>query len=430
MAPLTNVSTVVVGAGHAGLAMSHRLTERSIDHVVLERGEVANSWRTERWHSMRLLTPNSHTRLPGLAESAADPDGFMTVRELVNLVDYYATAIHAPVQTQTTVTRVTATNGGYAVATDRGTWRCTTLVLASGAANRPTIPPLSTAVPPSVATVTPMSYQSPTQLPDGGVLIVGGSATGAQLADEIQRSGRPVTLAIGEHVRLPRIYRGRDIFWWLDAAGILDERYDEVDDLVRARHVPSPQLIGTPERRALDLSTLAQLGVEIVGRLGSINDGVGLFSGGLANTCRLADLKLNRLLERFDHWANTAEIDLHENPHRPDPTTLAADPPLAIDLLRRGIKTLVWATGYHPDYSWLELPVIDRRGRVRHEGGVVQGAPGVYLLGGNLLRTRRSSYIDGAGADSRAIADHLHNFLSTTRTSGRRVSAPKTPQAT
>jgi len=190
--------------------------------------------------------------------------------------------------------------------------------------------------------------------------------------------------------------------------------HDEVDDLVRARHVPSPQLIGTPERRSIDLTTLGELGVELVGRLGSVRDGVALCSGALANTCRLADLKLDRLLERFDQWASSADTDPLDRPHRPEPTAAPADAPLAIDLRRRGIDTIVWATGYRPDYAWLELPVLDRRGKIRHHGGVVQGSPGMYLLGGNLLRTRRSSYIAGAEDDSRAIANHLHSFLSST----------------
>jgi putative flavoprotein involved in K+ transport len=406
---------VVIGAGHAGLAMSRQLTERSIDHVVLERGEVANSWRTERWDSLRLLTPNWQTRLPGMAHHEDDPDGFMTMPEVVKLISDYAALIDAPVQTGTTVTRVTAVDEGYAVATDRGEWRCSALILASGAANIATVPSFADEVPESIATVTPMTYRSPEQLAKGGVLVVGASATGVQLADEIHRSGRPVTLAVGEHVRMPRTYRGRDIFWWLDAAGVLDEGHDEVDDLVRARHVPSPQLIGTPERRSIDLTTLGELGVEIVGRLGSVRDGVALFSGALANTCRLADLKLNRLLERFDLWANTAEIDGLDAPYRPQPTSVPAESPLAIDLRRRGIGTIVWATGYRSDYAWLNLPVLDSRGRIRHNGGVVKGSPGAYLLGGNLLRKRRSSYIDGADEDSRAIADHLHGFLSVRR---------------
>ena len=407
-----DVSTVVIGAGHSGLAMSHQLSQRSIDHVVLERGEVANSWRTERWDSLRLLTPNWHTRLPGIAHHDDNPDDFMTMPEVVKLIDDYAATIDAPVRTGTTVTSVTAIDGSYAVTTDRGVWRCASVVLASGAANMATVPSFAEAVPPNVEMVTALTYRSPEQLADRGVLVVGASATGVQLADEIHRSGRPVTLAVGEHVRMPRTYRGRDIFWWLECSGVLDERHDEVDDLVRARHVPSPQLIGTPEHRSIDLTTLGKLGVEMVGRLGSVRDGVALFSGALANTCRLADLKLHRLLNRFDLWASDAGVDSLDGPQRPEPTSVPTDALLTIDLRRRGIGTIVWATGFRPDHSWLQLPVRESRGRIRHHGGVVQGAPGVYLLGGNLLRTRRSSYIGGAEDDSRAIADHLHGYLS------------------
>ena len=266
-----HTTTIIIGAGHAGLAMSRRLTERSIDHVVLERGEVANSWRTERWDSLRLLTPNWQNRLPGVGSRGDDPDGYLTMPEVVEFITGYASAISAPVHTSTTVTRVRATGAGYEVATNRGTWTCATIVLASGAANIAAVPDIARLVPPSITSHTPMTYRAPDHLDDRGVLVVGASATGIQLADEIRRSGRPVTIAVGEHVRLPRCYRGRDIFWWMDAAGILDQRYDEVDDLVRARHLPSPQLIGDPDRRSIDLDTLCQQGVRIVGRLAGVN---------------------------------------------------------------------------------------------------------------------------------------------------------------
>jgi putative flavoprotein involved in K+ transport len=340
----------------------------------------------------------------------------MTTGELVQLIDAYAAAIDAPLQTHTTVTCVRrVADEGYEVVTDRGVWRSTSVVLASGPANVANVPAFAAEVPASIASVTPMTYRSAAQLADGGVLVVGGSATGVQLAEEIHQSGRPVTLSVGEHVRMPRTYRGRDIFWWLEAAGVLSERYDEMDDLVRARHVPSPQLIGTPERRSIDLTSLGKTGVEIVGRLGSVRDEVALFSGALANVCRLADLKLNRLLDRFDRWASTAEIEALDAPVRPEPTVVPTDAPLSIDLGRRGIRTILWATGYRADHSWLALPVFDARGRIRHAGGVVQGAPGVYLLGGNLLRTRRSSYIAGADEDTLALADHLQGYLGSTR---------------
>src|SRR5690606_8724253 len=296
------VDVVVIGAGHSGLAMSRSLAGLGIDHVVLERGEIANSWRRERWDSLRLLTPNWQSRLPGHRYNGPDPDGYMTMPEVVAFIDEYARITGAPVRTGTAVTSLTAEARGYRVATTRGDWRCRAVVLASGAHNIPEIPRVAQDLPPSIRTLTPKDYRNPDQLEDRGVLIVGASATGLQLADEIQRSGRPVTLAVGEHIRMPRVYRGLDIQWWLDAVGILDERYDEVDDIARARRVPSPQLVGSPERATLDLNALIARGVEIVGRLVGVSGGKAQFSGSLRNHCAMADLKLNRLLERFDKW--------------------------------------------------------------------------------------------------------------------------------
>jgi putative flavoprotein involved in K+ transport len=407
-------TVVVIGAGQSGLAMSRRLTERSIDHVLLERGAVANSWSTERWDSLRLLTPRWQTRLPGSARSIGDPDDFMTMPEVVGFITGYARTISAPVHTGTTVTGVRATESGFEVDTDRGAWTCASVVIASGGCNVANIPAVAAGVPSSVRSITPLSYRSPDQFGAGRVLVVGASASGAQIADELARAGRPVTIATGECVRMPRNYRGKDIFWWMDAAGILDERFDEMDDITRARHVPSPQLVGTPEHRPLDLNSLREVGVEIVGRLGMIRDGVGLFSGGLANTFRLADLKLGRLLDRFDEWAQETGVDDVAAPSRPEPTRLDATPRLEIDLLREGIDTIVWATGYRPDYSWLAIPVVDRKGQLRHDGGVVTDAPGMYLLGTSLLRRRRSTYISGAEQDSLDIAEHLTGYLAGT----------------
>ena len=409
-------TTVVIGAGHAGLAMSRRLADASIDHVVLERGEVANSWRAERWPSLRLLTPNWQTRLPGCNYDGDDPDGFMPASDVATLIAKYAIDIDAPVQTGTTVESVRLTSDGYDVVTDQGTWRAPTVVLASGACNVASIPPHVAAVPLAVHTLTPMSYRGPDELAVGGVLVVGGSATGVQLADEIQRSGRPVTLATGEHVRLPRTYRGRDIFWWMEAAGVLDERYNEVDDITRARHVPSPQLIGTPAHRTLDLNALTARGVRVVGRLGGITNGRAQFAGSLANVCALADLKMNRLLKTLDEWARSSGADDEvDPPQRYEPTRVDPQPALSLDLASGEIRTIIWATGYRPDYSWLDVPVLDRHGRIRHDGGVITEAPGMYALGLPFLRRRRSTFIHGALADTEDLAAHLQSFLGSCR---------------
>jgi len=415
--PIEQITTVVVGAGHAGLAASRCLTARSIDHVVLERGEAANSWRRERWDSLRLLTPNWQSRLPGYHYEGRDPDGYMTMREVVEFISRYAVVIAAPVRTHTTVTSVTRTDVGYTVTTNTGVLQCRAVVLASGACNVPSVPSLSQALPPHVQSVTPFDYRNPGHLPDGGVLVVGASATGVQLADEIARSGRAVVLSVGEHVRLPRTYRGRDVLWWMDASGVWNQRYDEVDDLMRARRLPSPQLVGTPERRTLDLNSLTAAGVELVGRLAGVRDGQALFSGGLRNQFALADLKMNRLLTTFDDWSQVhgrdGDVDL---PERFEPTRAPSSSRLKLDLRKGEVRSIIWATGFRPDYSWLDVPVVDHKGYLRHDGGVVD-APGLYVLGLPVLRRRKSSFIHGADDDARELVDHLVTYLSTLSTS-------------
>jgi putative flavoprotein involved in K+ transport len=378
---------------------------------VLERGEVANSWRRERWESLRLLTPNWQSRLPGLRYEGPDPDGYMTVGEVTEFIERFAKvsrpAVHA--------------RGGrppgeeYQVMTGDGEIRSRAVVIASGACNRPSVPALSAQVPASVAQLTPFAYRDPTQLPDGGVLVVGASATGVQLAAEISRSGRPVTLSVGEHVRLPRLYRGRDVLWWMDAAGVWDQRYDEVDDLSRARRLPSPQLVGTPERSTLDLNALTALGVELVGRFAAVRDGRALFSGGLRNVFSLADLKLNRLLDSFDEWALTSGRDAELGvPERFDPTRAPESARLQLDLRGGEIAAIVWATGFRPDYGWLDVPVVDAKGQLRHAGGVVD-SPGLYALGLPVLRRRKSTFIYGIEDDAREVTGHLAGYLAAHR---------------
>jgi putative flavoprotein involved in K+ transport len=378
---------------------------------VLARGEVANSWRHERWDSLRLLTPNWQARLPGYQYEGGDPDGFMTMPEVVAFIGQYAEVSAAPVRTGVTVTSIERSDRGYRVVTTQGEWRCQTVVLASGACNAASVPAVRAAVPPSVTCVTALDYRNPNQLPDGGVLVVGASATGVQLADEIRRTGRPVTLAVGEHVRLPRTYRGRDVLWWMERSGVWNQRYDEIDDVTRARRLPSPQLVGSPDRSTLDLNTLSAAGVELVGRLAAVRDGKALFSGGLRNQFALADLKMNRLLDTFDEWAGAQSDALDVGPvERFEPTRMPASSRLALDLASGEIKSVVWCTGFRPDYSWLHVPVVDEKGYLRHDGGVID-APGLYALGLPVLRRRKSTFIHGAGDDARDIVEHLAGYL-------------------
>jgi putative flavoprotein involved in K+ transport len=379
---------------------------------VLERGEVANSWRRERWDSLRLLTPNWQCRLPGISYDGSDPDGYMTMPEVVELIERFAAPARDRVRTGTNVTSVRRTDGGYQVITSSGAIRCRTIVLASGACNQPTVPDFAHAVPPTVKQLTPFGYRDPSQLPDGGVLVVGASATGVQLAAELRRSGRPVILSVGEHVRLPRTYRGRDVLWWMEASGVWDQRHDELEDLARARRLPSPQLVGTPTRTTLDLNALSAMGVELVGRWAAIRDASALFSGGLRNVCSLADLKMGRLLGVFDEWAADRGSNAgFDRPERFAPTQVPRAPRLQLDLASGEIRTIVWATGFRPDYRWLEVPVLDAKGQLRHDGGVVDSA-GLYALGLPVLRRRKSTFIHGTEDDAREVVEHLALWLA------------------
>ncbi len=392
--------------------MSYFLSAHAIDHVVLERGEVANSWRTERWDSLRLLTPNWQSRLPGYGYSGSDPDGYRSLSETIDLITGYATRIAAPVRSRTNVLSVRHRGDDYIVHTDRDDWVCHTLVIASGACNTARIPGFAGDLPASLVQLSAQQYRNPDQLEQGGVLIVGASSSGLQIANEVHRSGRAVVLSVGEHIRAPRVYRGRDIEWWMDAIGLQDERYDEVDDVTRARRVPSLQLAGTPDRSTLDLNALSAIGVRLVGRLAGVTSyGKLQFAGSLRNMCALSDLKMGRLLDRIDEWASAHDLDdAVAPPVRLAPTLVDGNPILGLHPIDEGIRTVIWATGYRPDYSWLQLPIFDRKGLIRHDGGVT-ATSGVYVMGLQFLRRRKSALIDGAGDDARELSSHLIAYL-------------------
>jgi putative flavoprotein involved in K+ transport len=399
-------AVVVIGAGPAGLAMSRCLRDESIGHVLLERAEVAHAWRNERWDSLRTLTPNWMNRLPGLPYTGDDPDGYMTAVEVADRLVRYGQAIDAPVQTGTTVVGVGPASQGWRVDTNQGPWRCRAVVIATGATNQPRIPAVAAQLPAAIHQLSPTDYRNPEDLGPGRVLVVGASASGIQIADELNRSGRDVTLAVGEHVRLPRTYRGRDIHWWMEAIGLADEQWHEIDNLARARRVPSPQLAGTPDRRSCDLNTLHASGVKVVGRVAGVSCGRVQCSGSLANLVTNADLKLNRLLDRIDTFAAETALD-DIAPDRPAPTAIGT-PATEADLA--GLDTVVWATGYRPVYPWLDDALLDRRGQIVHDGGVM-AVPGLYAVGLPFLRRRKSSFLDGIGTDTVDLTAHLRAHL-------------------
>ncbi|HEX6311557.1 MAG TPA: NAD(P)/FAD-dependent oxidoreductase [Acidimicrobiia bacterium] len=396
---------VVIGGGQAGLAMSRCLTDCSVDHVVVERGRVAERWRSERWESLRLLTPNWQSRLPGWHYRGDDPDGYFTMPELIDHLAAYARSFAAPVHEGTTVLSVRAHRDGYRVLTDRGIWTTPNVVVATGACDQPRVPAVAAHVPARVTQITPNRYRRPGALPPGGVLVVGASATGIQLASELRQAGRDVVLATGRHTRVPRRYRGLDIQWWLDRMGVYDEGIDTVRDPERARREPSLQLTGDPHGRTLDLARLAGMGVRLAGRLERIVGHRVEFADDLPATCAAADARLTRLLDRVDEHAAGTGLDAEvEPPCRPAP--FAPRGLTSLDLGRTGVTNVVWATGYRRSYPWLHVPVLDAAGEIRHRGGITP-APGLAVLGLPFMRHRNSTFLDGVGRDAAALADHV-----------------------
>jgi putative flavoprotein involved in K+ transport len=408
---MRRTEVVVIGGGQAGLATSRYLTNGSVDHVVLERGRVAERWRSERWDSLRLLTPNWQSRLPGFRYDGPDPDGYMSAPEVVDYIDRYARSFPAPVEDRTNVIAVETSASGYRVTTDRGVWEAPAVVIATGYCDTPLVPGIARQLPDDIVQVVPSRYRNPRQLSEGGVLVVGASATGLQLAEEIHSSGRPVTLAVGRHTRLPRVYRGRDIMWWLDAAGVLDERAEDVPNLEASRHQPSLQLVGRPGRPTLDLQTLQGQGVRLVGRLASADSSRVYFADDLAGHMAAADARLARLLQRIDVFAARTGLDGEVGERESyRPFIWSEETPAEIDLTGAGIRTVVWATGFRRCYPWLKVPVFDEKGEIRHQGGVTP-SPGLYVIGLNFLRRRKSSFIDGVGQDALDLTVHLTERL-------------------
>lgn len=405
---MKKATTLIIGAGHSGLAMSRALTRHSIDHIVLDRGGPGHAWRTERWKSLHMLTPNWANCLPGDNGTGHDPDGYMSATEFATYLEGYAQRIGAPIHKGVTVTGLRQSSGDFRVETDQGLYCAKTVVNATGAAARAKVPALAQEVPKHIHQLTAQAYRAPIDLPDGDVLVVGASASGVQIAREVQLSGRQVFLATGNHVRLPRMYRGRNIEHWLQATGVYDERVADIEDLQRARRLPSAQLFSGGE---IDLNALQSLGVEVAGRLSAIRDGKAFFSGGLMSVAQAADLKMGRLLDRVDAWISAHGGDGGiPAADRPLPTRLPDTPRLSLDLSVGTLRSIIWATGYTPDTSWIDLPVFDQRNRLQHDQGVCP-VPGLFVLGLPVMRRRRSQHISGAAADTVELAGLLHQHL-------------------
>lgn len=405
---MARTTVVVIGAGQAGLAVSHLLTAGSVDHVVLERGRVGERWRSQRWDSLRLLSPNWLTRLPGWTYTGPDPEGYLAAREVADHLSAYALHSHLPVFSGTEVISVRRTEDGYAVHTSEGLWLSDAVVVATGWCDTAARPPAAAALHPSVHQMDADTYRRPDDLPSGGVLVVGGSATGVQLADEIAATGRRVVLATGQHTRVPRYHRGRDIFWWLDAVGLLRRRREDAPPSVLRE--PSLQLMGRSDGYAVDLPALQQRGVVLAGRFLGVHGRRVHLAPDLPLTTAAADARMHALLDRLDEFALREGLSAGEPVRLPPART--GDAPTEVVLGRRGIRTVVWATGYRRPYPWLHVPVLDVRGEIVQTAGRTP-VPGLYVVGLAWQTRRNSITLDGVGADAATVVDHLHADLGT-----------------
>lgn len=406
---MRKVDVVIIGGGQAGLAMSRSLTAEAINHVVLERGRIGERWHSERWRSLHLLTTNAMSALPGLPHEG-EPDAFMPASAFASYLSLYAQKIAAPVLSGVAVTRVEPIACGYRVSTTAGEWQSRAVVIATGACETPFRPAAANLLPRSIEQISPTAYREPGQLSSGGVLVVGASSTGVQLAEEIHASGRPVMISVGDHTRVPRRYRGRDIFAWMEAAGILDEPVIESGNVEYARRQPSLQLVGRADNRDIHLGILRDQGVRLLGRFSGNNSGVAAFNGDLDQTTAAAHKRMLRCLDRIDAHI----VDNGLQTAAPDPAArvpfFARGDAITLNLWREGIRSVVWATGYARRYPWLNAPVLDHRGEISHRGGVTS-LSGLFVLGLTYLRRRRSSFIDGCALDARDLVPSVKAHL-------------------
>jgi putative flavoprotein involved in K+ transport len=404
--PIERVETLIVGGGQAGLTMSHMLSQRGRPHLVLERGRIAERWRTERWDGLRFQFPNWSVRLPDFPFRHVDPNAFATSADIVDFLTAYAAFVRPPIRCGVAVTRLSQADEGsnFLAETAAGQIMAANVVVATGPYQRPVIPDLLRDA--SIFQVHASGYRAPTQLPDGAVLVVGSGASGAQITEELVRSGRCVYLSVGRHRRMPRRYRGRDLIWWLSALGL-----DQTPVERRGPDTTLPLITGAYGGHTIDFREFAQQGVTLLGRLVSGQDGILNFASDLADSLTRGDAAYSAFLDLVDAHVEHNSMDLPADPAAhavlPDPSCLA-EPIRQIDLRAAGIGAVIWATGYRFDFDWIDLPVLNAEGAPVHRGGLTS-IPGLYFLGLPWLSKMNSSFLSGVGEDAARLATYCRS---------------------
>jgi putative flavoprotein involved in K+ transport len=401
--PAERVGTLVIGGGQAGLAMSHHLKQRSLSHLVLERGRIGERWRSERWDGLKFQFPNWSVRLPDFAFPHDDPDGFADLSAIVDFIDAYAGFVAPPIRCGVNVTRLSRDGAGFIAETSDGAIAAGNVVVATGPYQRAILPDILRDEP-DLFQVHAASYANPKQLPPGAVLVVGAGASGAQIAEELLRAGRAVFLSVGQTTRLPRRYRGHDLIWWFEQLGLFDKRPEERGPI----HV-YPAITGAYGGHTIDYRRFAAEGITLVGRVVAARDRVLDIAPGLAKRIAEADLYYATFLAMADDFAHNRGLVLGEDPaartRLPDPPCLT-EPIRRLDLRAENINAVIWATGYGVDFGWIDCPVFDRGGVPVQRGGIT-AVPGLYFLGLQWMSRMASSFMSGVGDDAAALADHI-----------------------
>jgi putative flavoprotein involved in K+ transport len=398
------VETLIVGGGQAGLAMSDMLNRRGMPHLVIERGRIAERWRSERWDGLRFQFPNWSVRLPDCTFPHADPDGFATSGEIIDYIEAYARQIRAPLRCGVEATKLRANEGeeGFVASTTAGPIKAANVVVATGPYQRPAIPDLLLPED-NLFELHASAYKNPDQLPVGAVLVVGSGASGAQIGEELVRAGRRVYLSIGRHKRVPRIYRGRDVIWWLEAM-----RLDQMTAEQRGSDTTLALITGAYGGHTIDFREFAAQGITLLGRLQGSGEGILHFAADLGPTLDYGDASYRDFLERADRFVNNRGTDFpvdHEAcAGRCSNSPGITDSVRQIDIKRVGISSVIWATGYRFDFDWIELPVLDGGGRPKHQHGI-SPVPGIYFLGLPWLSKMNSSFLSGVADDAARLAN-------------------------
>jgi len=401
--PGERVQTLIVGGGQAGLTMSHRLKQRGLPHLVLERHRIAERWHSERWDGLRFQFPNWSVRLPDFPFPHADPDGFAASRDILDFVNAYAAFVAPPIRCGVAVTALRQTTGGFVAETSAGPIEAANVVIATGPYQRPILPvQLSDGI--GIFQVHASRYTNPDQLPPGAVLVVGSGASGAQITDELLRAGRRVYLSVGRHTRLPRRYRGRDLIWWLREMGI-----DQTPVELRGPSRLLPVISGARGGHTIDFRRFAADGVTLLGRISAARDGVLEVAPDLAESLAGGDAAYAGFVERADAHVKSHDLPMPQDPaalaRLPDPASVTA-PRRRLDVKAEGIGAVIWATGYGFDFGWIDIPVLNPHGEPIHRHGITE-VPGLYFLGLQWLSKMSSSFLSGVGDDAAVLADHI-----------------------